>query len=111
MEGENDHRNLWGEGIRAVRESAPKALLFEMVSGFLFPQFDRAREEVIQSLTELGYTVDMYLANACDYGVPQSRERCFLIGHTMNSSSNLPRQTDLAAQCVKYSLTWESRTD
>lgn len=38
-------------------------------------------EEITREIARLGYIVDYALLNALDYGVPQNRERLFVIGH------------------------------
>ena len=57
----------------------PKHLIMENVDAILykanFPDF----ESWIRSLTKMGYTSSYAVLNACDYGVPQNRKRCFMV--------------------------------
>jgi len=46
MHGERDPRNLWMQIMRAVAETKPTRLLFEMVKGFL-PTFERTKEQLV----------------------------------------------------------------
>jgi DNA (cytosine-5)-methyltransferase 1 len=107
--GSTDHRNLFPEAVRAVREIHPKAFVFENVKGLTresfakyfnyiilqltFPTVTRRNnEEWINHLsrlerlltegteTDLHYKVAFRLLNAADYGVPQRRERVFIVG-------------------------------
>ena len=38
-------------------------------------------DEIKSIVIGLGYKISMFKLNACDYGVPQKRERVFIIGH------------------------------
>jgi DNA (cytosine-5)-methyltransferase 1 len=78
--GEEDSRNLWAATVRAIRGIQPKAFLIEMVDGFLRPKFDTARWQLTADLQALGYHVQVSKVNAKDYGIPQYRRRCLIIG-------------------------------
>jgi len=78
--GEEDSRNLWATTVRAIYEVQPKAFLIEMVDGFLRPKFDSTRWQLIADLQALGYCVQISRVNAKDYGVPQYRRRCLIMG-------------------------------
>jgi DNA (cytosine-5)-methyltransferase 1 len=106
--GQIDNRNLFPEMIRAVREIRPKAVLIENVKGLLRDSFatyfeyitlSLAHPEVVSKPSEdwkrhlrrleayhsagsksgLEYNVTFRLLNAADYGVPQKRERVFIV--------------------------------
>ena len=76
--GEADHRNLWDEAIRAVREIEPQLAFFEMVPGFLRPAFEHVRKEVTAALVGLGMQQQWHTADAQDVRLAQSRRRCIL---------------------------------
>ena len=78
--GEEDSRNLWATTVRAIHDVQPKAFLIEMVDGFLRPKFDTTRWQLIADLQALGYCVQISRVNAKDYGVPQYRRRCLIMG-------------------------------
>lgn len=107
--GQQDRRDMFPEAIRAVRELKPKAFVFENVKGLTrqsfanyfqyiqlqmsYPELTRRKsEEWFDHLArlerhhtqgtagELRYQVVARLLNAADYGVPQRRERVFLVG-------------------------------
>ena len=78
--GEEDSRNLWATTVRAIHDVQPKAFLIEMVDGFLRPKFDTTRWQLIADLQALGYCVQISKVNANDYGVPQYRRRCLIMG-------------------------------
>jgi DNA (cytosine-5)-methyltransferase 1 len=78
--GEVDHRDGWPSFVRALRELRPKAFLAENVAG-LTQGLMRARwERLVDELTAVGYTVTARVLNAADYGVPQRRRRCMIVG-------------------------------
>lgn len=106
--GQDDKRNLFPEMTRAVRETQPKAVLVENVRGLLRQSFSSYFEYIVLSLSYpelvarpdeswerhlkrleqhhtsgktigLEYKVAFRLLNAADYGVPQRRERVFIV--------------------------------
>lgn len=77
---EDPRAKLLGEFVRCVQEIEPAAYLMENVFGLVYktskPMFSALRE----SLEQAGYTFNAKVLNAADYGVPQKRERLFIIG-------------------------------
>lgn len=79
-----DPRNsLFEEFIRFLKVLQPRACLIENVKGLLTsktvsgkPVLDVIREELLAA----GYVSDAKVLNAVDYGVPQQRERLFIVG-------------------------------
>jgi len=65
-----------------VNELRPSYFLFENVKGLTIGKHKHFLEEIIQELQSIGYQIlsPWRVLNAKDYGVPQSRERLFLIG-------------------------------
>lgn len=78
--GKDDERDLFPEAIRLIGEIKPRAIMLENVRGFLDAKFDSYREQILQSIRNLGYTVSIKLLNACDFGVPQLRPRVVIVG-------------------------------
>lgn len=78
--GKDDDRDLFPEAIRLIEEIQPKAIMLENVRGFLDPGFSDYREHIFKSIQCLGYTTQIKLLNASDYGVPQLRPRVVIIG-------------------------------
>lgn len=106
--GYQDERDMFPEAVRAVRELRPKAFIFENVKGLMretfasyfeyihlqltHPSLVRRKEESwgehrerlekhhTSRQTRSEYNVVFRLLNAADYGVPQKRERVFLVG-------------------------------
>lgn len=85
--GIHDSRNGFPLFIDAVRKLKPKVFMFENVRGLLYSN-KWYLELIIKELESLGYETSCQLLNAVNYGVPQNRERLFLIGH--NSAFKFP---------------------
>lgn len=64
----------------------PQVFVMENVKGILSRRNAR-RERVIEiirkSFTQLGYSVEVWLLNAVEYGVPQTRQRVFIVGNRL----------------------------
>ncbi|MBB5393924.1 MULTISPECIES: DNA cytosine methyltransferase [unclassified Herbaspirillum] len=78
----DDQRNqLVFHYVRLVRELQPKYCVFENVKGLTLGKHAQFLEELIDALKDAGYSVLLpyKVLNAADYGVPQSRERLFLM--------------------------------
>jgi DNA (cytosine-5)-methyltransferase 1 len=83
QKGKDDKRNGFPIFLDAVKKVKPTVFLFENVRGLLYTN-KWYFELVIAELTALGYTIDYMLLNAVNYGIPQNRERLFVIGHKSN---------------------------
>lgn len=106
--GEKDDRNMFPDTVRAIRETRPKAILIENVKGLLRSSFAKYFEYIILQITHpeialksgedwrnhlsrlerhhtrgkqrgLFYQTVFRRLNAADYGVPQKRERVFIV--------------------------------
>lgn len=122
--GNNDNRDMFPEAVRAVREVRPKAFMFENVKGLLRESFSKYFEYIILQLSYpdirkkrdedwrihlarlekqhtggkhsgLQYRIVFRLLNAADYGVPQKRERVFIVGirNDIGLEWSFPEQT------------------
>ncbi|QEL04254.1 DNA cytosine methyltransferase [Olivibacter sp. LS-1] len=81
MRGFDDPRGkLWNDSIRLVALNTPKAFIFENVKGLMDPR-NKANLDLIEtSLRDLGYKVQSQLLNSHDFGLPQNRDRIFIVG-------------------------------
>lgn len=103
-QGHTDQRDMWPEAVRAIRENAPKAFLFENVRNLAGPRFrsyldwiaqclrhpgdtrrdgesfDDHGERLMHSSKPAAYQVDWQVVNAADYGAPQIRHRILIFG-------------------------------
>jgi DNA (cytosine-5)-methyltransferase 1 len=80
QKGIEDARDGFPIFIDAVKKLQPKVFMFENVRGLLYSN-KWYFELVIKELRKLGYIMTYRLLNAVSYGVPQNRERLFVIGH------------------------------
>lgn len=80
-DGMSDMRGtLIYEFIRIIRESRPRVFIFENVPGILTHNKGRTWRRVRTAFKKLGYTIYEDTLNAMDYGLPQHRERLFVVG-------------------------------
>ncbi|MBX4158663.1 DNA cytosine methyltransferase, partial [Lactiplantibacillus plantarum] len=132
-----DHRDMFPEAIRAVRELRPRAFVFENVKGLTRATFQNylsyirlqlahpevtarpdepwidhlgrlERHETSGSNSGLRYNVVLRLLNAANHGVPQRRERIFLVGFRsdLGVEWRFPDETHSSA-ALAWSLTHE----
>ena len=66
--------------IRVVEECAPKVFIFENVRGLLSQDDGKSWIKIQQKFEKLGYVIKYDVLNSKDYGVPQNRQRLFVIG-------------------------------
>ena len=72
---------LFFEIARIAREKQPPLLLLENVKGLLSHDEGRTFATILTTLDELGYDLQWQVLNSKDFGVPQNRERVFIVGH------------------------------
>jgi DNA (cytosine-5)-methyltransferase 1 len=77
---ETDRGNLYKYFVEAVRIKKPKVFVAENVKGILTANQGRALETISKDFAKLGYKVSVDLYNFADYGVPQLRQRVFIVG-------------------------------
>lgn len=70
---------LFFEIARIAEEKKPKLMLLENVKGLLSHDKGRTLDIMVQTLNDIGYAVDFSILNSKFYGVPQSRERVFIV--------------------------------
>lgn len=78
---EDTRGTLFFEIARFASILRPKYLFLENVKGLLNHENGITFETIISTLDELGYNVEWQVLNSKDFGVPQNRERVFIIGH------------------------------
>ncbi|PRS11594.1 DNA (cytosine-5-)-methyltransferase [Bacillus pumilus] len=77
----DDKRNfLYLHFIRALLQTQPEFFIAENVKGMMTLGQGEVLSQIIEDFSSTGYKVTPYLVNARDFGVPQYRERVFLIG-------------------------------
>lgn len=77
----DDERNfLYIHFIRELIQTQPSFFVAENVKGMMTLGKGEVLKQIIEDFSSAGYTVTAHLVNARDYGVPQVRERVFLVG-------------------------------
>ena len=80
--GFNDTRGtLFFDIARILRAKQPKLFLLENVKGLLSHDNGKTFSTIISTLTELGYDLQWQVLNSKNHGVPQNRERIFIVGN------------------------------
>ena len=102
----NDERNqLYKQLLRVINAKQPKFFLAENVKGLFSLAKGAVLKMILNDFTQIGYDVQAKVLNAADYGVPQLRQRVFIIGvrkdinftymypaptHSSNNAKGLP---------------------
>lgn len=76
----DDRGKLFFEMCRILRAKKPKCFIAENVKGLLSANQGEAFRLIISEFEKCGYTIRHSLLNAKNYGIPQKRERVFIIG-------------------------------
>lgn len=79
---EDTRGTLFFEIARAAEQIKPRYILLENVKGLLYHDKGDTFSTVLSTLHELGYDVEWNVLNSKNFGVPQSRERVYIIGHS-----------------------------
>ena len=85
--------------FRVLEAKRPRVCVLENVKGLLSHDNGRTFKTIITSLAELGYSVEWQVLNAKNFGVPQNRERVFIIGYF----GGLPRRKVFPIQGIDES--------
>lgn len=77
-EGET-RSGLYYEGYRILKEKRPSYSIIENVKNLTSKRFKQQFETILNDLSELGYTNYWKVLNAKNFGIPQNRERVFVV--------------------------------
>lgn len=81
MRGINDERgSLFFEYIRLLNLMQPKFFVVENVKGIISKAHKQTFDHILSLFEQSGYDCKYQLLDAADYGVPQNRERVFVVG-------------------------------
>lgn len=76
---EGTRSGLYYEGYKILKAKMPKFSIIENVKNLTSQRFKNQFESILNDISELGYNNYWKILNAKDYGVPQNRERVFII--------------------------------
>jgi DNA (cytosine-5)-methyltransferase 1 len=71
---------LFYDVARIIDSHKPKAFLLENVSGLITHDDGRTFTTIIGVLTDLGYEIEYKILDSSDFGVPQKRDRIYIVG-------------------------------
>ena len=84
---EDTRGTLFFDIARIAKVKRPRFLFLENVKGLLNHDNGRTFTTILATLDELGYNAEWEVLNSKYFGVPQNRERVFIIGHLRGTSS------------------------
>jgi DNA (cytosine-5)-methyltransferase 1 len=94
---------LFFDVVRICEEHKPKVVFCENVKGLTIHDKGRTYNVIKKSLEEIGYTVHEEVLNSRDFGVPQNRERIYIVAFRNDINSKgfkFPEPTD-SNKCIK----------
>ena len=110
--------------LRVLRDLQPRTFLLENVYGLVYKGKDEGLQKLmwgiakINQITGANYSLSWKMLNAANYGVPQIRERVFLIGSQDGKEFNFPPAThcdsdgvDLLESREPYRTAWDALGD
>jgi DNA (cytosine-5)-methyltransferase 1 len=119
-QGFNDTRGtLFFDVARILKDKRPGYFIFENVKGLLSHDTGKTFQTILTVLTDIGYELQWQVLNSKNFGVPQNRERVFIVGHlrgqprpkvfpiTTGSTEYIPQDSqgdDLMGKKVTYHL-------
>ncbi len=77
---EDTRGTLFFDIARILKAKRPKAFVLENVKQLVSHNQGKTLERIIETLENLGYQVHYKILNALDFGLPQKRERVFIVG-------------------------------
>jgi len=92
----SDERNLlYRQLVRIIQAKQPKYFLAENVKGIISLDKGAVLNMILEDFRQTGYKVNAKVLNAADYGVPQLRQRVFIIGvrNDIDGEFNFPSPT------------------
>lgn len=87
---EDTRGTLFFEMARIAKAKQPKVIIAENVKGLVGHDKGRTLDVIVQTLNEIGYRVDFEILNSKYFGVPQNRERIFIIAVREDLVENEP---------------------
>ena len=96
---EDTRGTLFYEYARLIDEIKPKVFIYENVRAVVSHDNGRTWKKMQEVFSELGYNFSWKVLNAKDYGIPQNRERLFVVGFRndlkLASSFSFPEPIEL----------------
>jgi DNA (cytosine-5)-methyltransferase 1 len=100
----NENNWLFKEYLRIVVELLPEWVVFENVKGLIETENGYFLEAVVKGFRRAGYTTSCFVLNSADYGVPQKRNRLFIVGSLNGVELRAPIRTVQRHRTVRQAL-------
>lgn len=78
-DGTQTRSGLFFEALRIIEETQPRVAIAENVKALTSKKFEKEFSIVLKSLEEAGYNNYWQIMNSKNYGIPQNRERVFIV--------------------------------
>lgn len=106
---EDTRGTLFFDVMRIASYHKPKLIFLENVKGLVGHDKGKTFKVILETLKELGYSVKYQILNAKDYGVPQNRERIYIVAFLEDDKSfNFPKSIN---KSVKLKDILEEKVD
>jgi len=92
------HSGQYRAMVEAIKIVKPKVFVAENVKGLLLKTRRESFLKIMEDFNSLGYDVSHSLYHAADYGVPQSRERVFIVGTLKSANKFSPPAPELSKE-------------
>ena len=100
----NANNWLYMEYLRLVKEVRPDWVVFENVKGLIETENGFFLDAVLDGFKKLGYTTNHFVLNSADFGVPQKRNRLFIVGSLHGIEIGKPKPTVKKYRTVKDAI-------
>ena len=105
QKGFNDIRGtLFFDVIRIIKHKKPKFIFLENVKNLISHDNSNTIKTILKNISDCGYTFDFTIINSNEAGVPQSRERTYIVGVLNNKIEKFKR--DKRSQKVSEIKKW-----
>ena len=103
---EDDRNKLYKSFVNFVRCFHPKAFVMENVPNILSIGGGMVKDSIVKDFESIGYTVNVQVMTASDYGVPQNRRRAVFVGFADGTKYSFP-----SPQCCPKVTSYEALCD
>lgn len=99
---EDTRGTLFYDYARIIKECNPNVFIYENVKGLVNHDDGRTWKIVQKTFASLGYTIYSEILNSKDYGIPQNRERIFVVGFKDKVKFEFPKPFELKASMQDF---------
>lgn len=108
QKGFNDIRGtLFFDVIRIIKEKQPKYILLENVKNLISHDDGNTIKTILKNISDCNYTFDFTIINSSEAGVPQNRERTYIVGILNGNIENF--ENDIRNNNVSNIKKWANK--